>query len=363
MKNDNAGLKRGIKYAAMMAGVVCCGCDVEIPSLHKATEEVAKYSAEQAPREHAEPIAAQLERERASLGHFAASRLKMIEASAVQTDKGLCDVKADRGSMSQRVTEISGRIYADESARAGDVLLILLRDAALNSLAYKYLGGDFSLASSEFVAKMRNAADLQREKAQALEENRRRYKEAIGEAVDKNTASARRIAQAAAKERQRISEMETRLRHLRSSLTGSRDAKARREKEIRNLESDIYRSRTRLESIRREADRSSAGSSRNQAQVRFDNMNKDIERRYGNIMTEHQVATEYEQCTIRKLDDAMRRKEAELVERKALLESQKSLISSVSTGLEKLGMADLKEIRAEIEKALARKAQIDETGK
>ena len=80
---------RVAKCIAVTACVVCCGCDVEIPSLRKATEQVAKYTTEQTPKEPAEPAASQIVNERASLEHFAASRLKMIEASMAQTEKAL----------------------------------------------------------------------------------------------------------------------------------------------------------------------------------------------------------------------------------------------------------------------------------
>jgi hypothetical protein len=51
----------------------------------------------------------------------------------------------------------------------------------------------------------------------------------------------------------------------------------------------------------------------------------------------------------------MRSKEEGLEAKMEVLESQKVLISSVSTGIDKLGMADLKAIHDEIEKTLARK--------
>jgi hypothetical protein len=140
-------------------------------------------------------------------------------------------------------------------------------------------------------------------------------------------------------------------------MMGSRDARLKKEREIRNLESEIQRARHRLDSIRRESGMRSSGSSRVQTQMRFDNVNKDIERRYGNMMTVKQVADEYGQNTVRKLDAAMRSKEAKLESEMATLASQKVFISSVSSGIDKLGMADLKAVRAEIEKALAKKPE------
>ena len=151
--------------------------------------------------------------------------------------------------------------------------------------------------------------------------------------------------------------MEKRLRQMRSSMMGSRDARLKKERELRSLESEIQRARSRLDSINRVSGMRSSGSSRIQMQMRFDNVNKDIERRYKNIMTVQQVADEYERDTVKKLDAAMRSKESELESEIAVLESRKVLISSVSSGIDKLGMADLKAVRAEIEKALAKKPE------
>ncbi|MBR3924220.1 MAG: hypothetical protein IKJ45_13965, partial [Kiritimatiellae bacterium] len=179
----------------------------------------------------------------------------------------------------------------------------------------------------------------------------------------KAAAAAKRTANDVAKVQREIADKEKRLKQMRSSLIGSRDAKLKREREIRSLENEILRARTRLDLIRRESSRQTSGISRSQAQMRFDNVNKDIERRYKNIMTVQQVADEYEQNTVRKLDAAMCAKEDELESKMAMLESQKVFISSVSTGIDKLGMADLKKIRSEIEKTLACKPKASVKGK
>ena len=351
------------KCIVVTACAVCCGCDVEIPSLRKATDQVAEYTNEQTPKDPVEPAASQIANERASLEHFAASRLKMIEASAVQTENELREIRSDRDSMSKRVNEISEKVFADKNAGAEDVLLALLKDPVLNSLALRHLGNDFALLNTEFVSKMRNAAAKEKERDLALSENRQNYRELISSADSKASVAAKRTANDVAKVQKEIADKEKRLRQMRSSLIGSRDEKLKREREIRGLENEILRARTRLDSIRRESNRQSSGISRSQAQMRFDNVNKDIERRYRNIMTVQQVADEYEQNTVRKLDAAMCAKEEGLKSKMAMFESQKVFISSVSTGIDKLGMADLKEIRSEIEKVLANKPKAAVKGK
>ena len=353
---------RVIKFFAISACAVCCGCDVEIPSLRKATEQVAKYTAEQTPKEPVEPAAAQMANERASLEHFAASRLKMIEASMVQTDKELREVRSDRGAMSKRVNEISGKVFADKAAGAADVLAALLKDASLNSLASKHLGNDFALLNTEFVSKMRDAAEKERERDQELADNKQNFRDQLSSAVDEKSTVAKRFANEASKLQNVIAEKEKRLRQMRSDMLGSRDAKHKREREIRTLESEVWRIRTRLEAVNREANRPDSSSSKLQAQMRFDRVNQDIERRYKNIMTVQQVADEYERNTVKKLEAAMRLKEEGLESKMTMLESQKAFIASVSTGIDKLGMKDLEAIRAEIEKALALKPEADVTG-
>jgi hypothetical protein len=352
-----------VKCIAVTACVACCGCDVEIPSMRKATEQVAKYTVEQAPKDSVEPVAAQIANERASLEHFAESRLKMIEVSEIQTEKALREIRFDRDSMSKRVNEISGMVFADKNAGAGDVLLALLKDPALNSLASKHLGNDFALQNTEFVSKMRNAVAKEKERDQELADNRLNYRALLSSADGKAAAAAKRTANDIAKMQKEIAEKEKRLKQLRSSLMGSRDAKLKSEREIRSLESEILRARNRLYLIRREADRTSSGASISQAQMRFDNVNKDIERRYKHIMTAQQVADEYERNTVRKLDAAMCAKESELESKMAIFESQKVFISSVSVGIDKLGLTDLKEIRSESEKVLAKKPKAAVKGK
>ena len=354
---------RVAKCIAVTACVVCCGCDVEIPSLRKATEQVAKYTTEQTPKEPAEPAASQIVNERASLEHFAASRLKMIEASAMQTEKALREIRSDRDLMSKRVNEISGKVFADKNAGAEDVLLALLKDSTLNFLASKHLGNDFALLNTEFVSKIRNAAAKEKERDKELADNKQNYRELISSTDRDKTAAAKRTANDIAMIQKEIADKEKRLKQMRSSLLGSRDARLKREREIRNLESEVRRERIRLDSVRREFSRQMSGASLSQAQMRFDNVNKDIERRYKNIMTVQQVTDEYEQNTVRKLDAAMSVKEDELESKKVMLESQKVFISSVSTGIDKLGMDDLKNIRAEIEKTLAQKPEVSVKGK
>ena len=348
---------RIVKCLAVTACVVCCGCDVEIPSLRKATEQVANYTTEQTPKDPVEPAAAQIANARASLEHFAASRLKMIEASMAQTEKALREVRTDRDTMSKRVNEISEKVFANKEAGAEDVLSALLKDSTLNSLASKYLGNDFALLNTEFVYKVRNAAEKEKERDQELADNKQNFRNLISSADGEKEAVAKRTANDASKLQKEIVENEKRLRQLRSSMLGSRDAKAKREREIRTLELEIWRARIRLDSIRREASRPASGSSKILGQMRFDNVNKDIERRYKSIMTVQQVADEYEQNTVKKLDAAMRSKEDGIEAKMAMFESQKVFISSVSTGIDKLGMADLDAIRGEIEKTLARQPE------
>ena len=354
---------RVVKCIAVTACVVCCGCDVEIPSLRKATEQVANYTAEQTPKDPIEPAVSQIANERASLEHFAASRLKMIKASMAQTDKELREVRSDRDTMSKRVNEISGKVFADRAAGAEDVLSALLKDVTLNSLAAKHLGNDFALLNTEFVSKVRDAAEKEKERDQELADNKQNFRNLINSADGEKAAVARRFANDSSKLQKEIAEKEKRLKQLRSSMLGSRDARMKRERDARTIESEIWRLRTRLESISREANRPASSSSKIQAQIRYDNVNKDIERRYKNILAVQKVADEYERNTVKKLDVAMRSKEEGLETKMEVLESQKVFISSVSTGIDKLGMADLKAIRAEIEKTLARKPEAAAKGK
>ena len=174
------------KGVVVAISVVVAGCDVEVPSLRKVTEQVVEYTSEQVPNEPLTSPSVQVDGERASLEHYAASRRVILEAERGKTEKELAEIRADRQSLSQRVAEHSNRAYTDKNAGLENALLLLLNDEIVNSLANKYLGGDFAIVRNDFVSKVREAYKLKKEREEALAESRKIYEETVTASADKD---------------------------------------------------------------------------------------------------------------------------------------------------------------------------------
>lgn len=352
MKKGWIRIEPMLKSVAVALSVVAAGCDVELPSLRKAAEQVAKYTSEQMPNEPLTPTPVQVEGERASLEHYATSRRAILEAERGKVAKELAEIRADRQSLSQRVSEHSDKAYADKNAGLENALLLLLRDDIVNSLANKYLGGDFAIVRNDFVSKVREAYKLKKEREAALAESRKIYEEAVTSSADKDAMLAKSSEEELRKLESDIRDKERRIGYLRSMGMASSQEKKRRLQEIASLESEVRNMKRSLERMREKSRRNTSDSVKSRALRQFEASGKDIERRFKGIVSASEVAEEYENSTIKKLDVCMREMESKILVRKELQDAQITFISSLASGLEKLDGAGLRKVRKEIEQAL-----------
>ena len=352
MKKRRIRIEPTLKSVAVALSVVAAGCDVELPSLQKATEQVAKYTSEQMPNEPLTPPPVQVEGERASLEHYATSRRAILEVERGKAEKELAEIRADRQSLSQRVSEHSNKAYADKNAGLENALLLLLRDDTVNSLANKYLGGDFAIARNDFVSKVREAYKLKKERDVALAESRKIYEEAVTSSADKGAMLTKSNEEEIRKLENDIRDKERRIGNLRNMGMASPQEKTRRLRVIASLESEVSNMKRSLERMREKSRRNTSDSVKSRALRQFEASGKDIERRFKGIVSASEVAEEYENSTIKKLDGCMRERESKILVRKELQDSQITFISSLALGLEKLDEQGLSKVREDIEQAL-----------
>lgn len=368
---DNRNGKKNnpfLKPAAYVACAVLAGCDIELPSLRTATEKVAEYSEQQMPKDPP-PTSSQIDGARAELAHFAASRLKIIESDIALAEKDLAEVVEDRKRLSARVSELSEKVFSDKTAKRENALLALLRDESLNSLASRYLGGDFSLIRNEFISKVREAHDRQKRKEAALAANKAAYEAEIAGQAGKEAMMEKELDANLKKLQVRLADRERRLRYLRKDITSSAQAKSKREREIRGTESEIRECRYQISRLQSRSGNGSSSSVRRQALARLDSANKEVEGKYKGGVSAYEVAEECENSTLRKLEAELAARERQLRDAKFLFARRKLFISSVSSGIEKLDAAAIEKVRADIENALswsvkdAKKGGADEAGR
>ena len=352
MKKNWIRMDFALKSAAVAACVACVGCDVEVPSLRNVTEQVAKYTSEQVPNEPLAPPPVQVEGERASLEHYATSRRAILESERGKAEKELAEIRTDRQFFSQRVAEHSNKAYADKNAGLENALLLILKDEAINSLANKYTGGDFSILRNDFVSKVREAYKLKKERDKALAESRKIYEEAVTASADKDAMLTKSSEEAIRKLENGITDKERRIGYLRNMGMASSQEKARRRQEITVLESEVRNMKRSLERMREKFGKTTSESVKSRALRQFEASGKDIERRFKGIISASEVAEEYESSTVKKLDASMREMESKALVRKELQDAQITFISSLSAGLEKLDGQGLRKVRKEIEQSL-----------
>ena len=368
---DNRNAKKNnpfLKIAAYASCAVLAGCDIELPSLRTATEKVAEYSEQQMPKEPPPPSSSHADGARAELAHFAASRLKIIESDIALAEKDIAEVVEDRRILSARVSELSEKVFSDKTAKRENALLALLKDETLNSLASRYLGGDFSLVRNEFISKVRDAYGRQKLREAALAANKAAFEAEVDGAAGKEARDEKERKSAIRKLQGKMENCERRLRYLRKEIMSSEQARRSRDSEIRDVESEMGDCRRQIARLQ-SRNGSQSSTVRRQAFARLDAANKETEKKYKGGVSAFEVAEECENATIRKLESLLAMKEGLLRDEKYLLERRRLFISSVSSGIEKLGMNAIAKVRDDIEKALswsvkdARKSGGNETGR
>ena len=345
-----------------LAGILLAGCDFEWPSQRKAKEEAIRQQAVR--QEQRETEKEQAKSECAALQHFVAVRLQMLKSAEEKLDKKFDELKADRQKMSARLSDLSEKSMADKNGTRESALFAVLKDEAINELAFKYLGNDFVAIRSEFAEKVRRALKQESQKKAALDRNRAEYEKAVEGRRSRATQEQQESAAAAERLRQEIAETEQRLQNLRRRVLSIGKAENERiDREIRLAESHLASLKSQYSSMRlareraiqsRDADHD-FDTARRQAIRERQEADAEVLLRTKNDVTPFELAEAYETLTVKKLDGIIYEKSLAMRAQKDLLSEQVLFLSSATNGIERLDLAGVKRVRADVEREIARK--------
>ena len=345
-----------------LAGILLAGCDFEWPSQRKAKEEAIRQQAVR--QEQRETEKEQAKSECAALQHFVAVRLQMLKSAEGKLDKKFDELKADRQKMSARLSDLSEKSMADKNGTRESALFAVLKDEAINELAFKYLGNDFVAIRSEFAEKVRRALKQESQKKAALDRNRAEYEKTVEGRRSRATQEQQESAAAAERLRQEIAETEQRLQKLRRRvLSIGKSEDERIDREIRLAESHLASLKSQYSSMRlareraiqsRDADHD-FDTARRQAIRERQEADAEVLLRTKNDVTPFELAEAYETLTVKKLDGIIYEKSLAMRAQKDLLSEQVLFLSSATNGIERLDLAGVKRVRADVEREIARK--------
>ena len=344
----------------MAIAIVFSGCDFfEMPSQRKAKEASVKQAVLQREKEQEDATLQQkVKGECASLEHFIATQLKMLEADGKRNAQALDAVVADRRKFSMRVGELSEKSLADKQGTRAKGLLMLLNDDEVNQLAAKYLNSDFALLRSEFVEKVRHALEREREHKAALDRNNAKYDELM-KSDQRQREQRRRSAQDMdAKRKSEIRELESKIRRLNNRMSMA-EPTARRvlKKELEMAQRRLDRLQSSTQDDKKSFETRNIDSGAEDMRQRIERerqvANSKTEKLFSGEVTAFQLAEEYENLTVKRLDDAMKRKEQETRDGQERTSGRILFLKSVSSGLDRLDMAGLKKVRTDIDRKLS----------
>ena len=354
-------MKMRLVIVALVAGVLLAGCDFELPSQRRAREAAVRREA--AAREEKEVEQTQAKSEYEVFKHYVGLQLSLAKSSRVETEKVLAELVADRKTMSARLAELSEKSMADKSGTRATALYALLKDEGLNALALRHLGSDFAVLRSEFAEKMRFAIKQEKARKTALDRNRAEYENAVAGGRNAASESRRAISENLAQIKREINEAENRLRHLRNnSLTITKADQANRDQAISAAERRLEQLKSQYTSILtsdrssqqgRDAD-SAAASTRSWAAYIRERADKAVFDRTNGDVTSYQLSEEYEQLTIRRLDDVIQEKDRFARAQLKLIDEKTVFLQHVTNGIDRLNLAGLKRVRADVDALLAK---------
>ena len=345
-----------------VAGILLAGCDFEWPSQRKAKEAAIRQQAVRQEQRETEREQAQGECE--ALRQFVAVRLQMLKASEGKIDKELEELKSDRQKMSARLDELSGKSMADKDGTRESALFAVLKDEDVNALAFKYLGNDFVTIRSEFAEKVRRALKLEQQKKAALDRNRAEYDKTVSERRDRARQSQQESAAAAERLKREIADTEQRLEKLRRRMTSiSKQERDRSEREISLAEQHLYSLKNQYTAMRLSYEQSVQSrdadydfdTARKQAIRERQEADAEVLLRTKNDVTAFELAEAYETLTVKRLDGVIYEKSLAVRARKDLLAEQILFLSSVTNGIDRLDLAGVKRVRADVEREIARR--------
>lgn len=349
-----------------LTGCLLVGCDFELPSQRRAKEEAIRQEAVR--QEKKETEMAQAKGECLALKHHVGVQLGLVQASRAEAEKLLAELVEDRKVLSARLTELSEKSMSDKSGTRATALYAVLKDDGVNAIALKYLGNDFAVLRSEFAEKMRFVLKKENARKAALSKNRADFDRAVKEGEARAEESRRAISTGLAQIKRDIAETESRLQHLRrDSLSSSTQSKKNRERAILEAEHrlSILRSRyTEMLSnnagsrLARESD-ADASSTRAKALLERDKADKAVQAQSKGDVTSFQLAEEYEERTIRRLDAAILEKDTLVHAQLKLAGEKMTYLQCVTNGIDQLDSTGLQRVRADISAMLAKEPQND----
>ena len=347
-----------VKAVAVAVALLVSGCDFEEKlSLRKLEEDIMKQEPVVKDVEPAESMSkSQTKKECASLEHFIATRIKMLESARAENDILVADINSDRRKLSERIGEIADKNFEKKTGSREMTLLMFLKDADINALAVKYLDGDFVMVRGEFEEKVRHAVEMERQKNEALAQNKAMFDSIEANAKLKLDQTQKNIMEKEAQRKRDIANAEKRLRNLRTGTgLGRKDVK--REQEIMRVERELaalkdFSSLERQKEQARNASRNSEAAQQKAIQERTRAANN-ILLRHKDDVSAFQLAEEYEKKTVVRLSETMKNVDISAREQKKLLSKRLLFLSSISNGLDRLDLSGLKTVRAEIYRELA----------
>lgn len=353
-----------------LAGFLLVGCDFELPSQRRAKEEAMRQEAVR--QEKKETEREQAKGECAALRHHVWVQLGVVQASRAEAEKSLAELVEDRKVLSARLTELSEKSMSDKSGTRATALYAVLKDDGVNAIALKYLGNDFAVLRSEFAEKMRFVLKKENARKAALSKNRADFDRAVKEGEARAEESRRAISTGLAQIKRDIAETESRLQHLRrDSLSSSTQAKKSRERAIQEAEQRLAILRSRhtemLSSnagtrLARESD-TDASSARAKALLEREKADKAVQAQSKGDVTSFQLAEEYEERTIRRLDAVILEKDMLSHAQLKLAGEKMAYLQCVTNGIDQLDSVGLKRVRADIDAMLAKEPLEDKPGK
>ncbi|MBR1588895.1 MAG: hypothetical protein IJ658_11290 [Kiritimatiellae bacterium] len=353
-------MKRMIIFSAV--GILLAGCDFEWPSQRKAKEEAIRKQAVR--QEQRETEREQARGECEALRQFVAARFQMLKAGEGAIGKELEELKSDRRKMSARLDELSEKSMADKNGTRESALFAVLKDEAINELAFKYLGNDFVTVRSEFAEKVRRALKQEQQKKAALDRNRAEYDKAVGDRRERARQSQQESAAAAERLKREIAETDQRLQKLRRRMTSiSKQERERAEREISLAEQHLYSLKSQFTAMRlsreqavqaRDADYD-FDAARKQAIRERQEADAEVLLRTKDDVTAFELAEAYETLTVKKLDGVIFENLLAVRARSSLLAEQMLFLSSVTNGIERLDLAGVRRVREDVEREIARK--------
>ena len=261
---------------------------------------------------------------------------------------------------------------SDKSGTRATALYAVLKDDGVNAIALKYLGNDFAVLRSEFAEKMRFVLKKENARKAALSKNRADFDRAVKEGEARAEESRRAISTGLAQIKRDIAETESRLQHLRrDSLSSSTQAKKSRERAIQEAEQRLAILRSRhtemLSSnagtrLARESD-TDASSARAKALLEREKADKAVQAQSKGDVTSFQLAEEYEERTIRRLDAVILEKDMLSHAPLKLAGEKMAYLQCVTNGIDQLDSVGLKRVRADIDAMLAKEPLEDKPGK